>query len=72
MADPGLQGEFNPPVQSRVVFGQDKAAGLKEEVESLGGRQVLLLSGKSVAERTDVVQQVAGILGDRCVGSTRG
>jgi hypothetical protein len=51
-----------------VVFGQDKAAGLKEEVESLGGRQVLLLSGKSVAEKTDAVRRVAGILGDRCVG----
>jgi hypothetical protein len=55
-----------------VVFRRGKAAGLKVEVESLGGRRVLLVSGKSVAERTDVVQRVAGILGDRCVGSTRG
>jgi alcohol dehydrogenase class IV len=63
-----LQGEFNPPVQSRVIFGRGKVAGLKQEVEQLGGRRVLLLSGRSVAEKTGAVQRVAAALGDACVG----
>ena len=69
MANGGiLQGEFNPPVQSRVIFGRGKVAGLKQEVEQLGGQRVLLLSGRSVAEKTGAVQQVAAALGDTCVG----
>ena len=67
MPAPNLQGEFNPPVQSRVIFGRGKAATLKDEVDSLGGRRVLLLSGKTVAEKTDAVQIAARGLGGRCV-----
>ena len=72
MTDTTLQGEFNPPVQSRVVFGQGKVVDLKAEVENLGGRRVLLLSGKTVAEKTDAVKKVASALGDRCVATYSG
>jgi alcohol dehydrogenase class IV len=37
-------------------------------VENLGGKRVLLLSGRSVAEQTDTVRRVEGLLGDACVG----
>ena len=33
-----LQGEFRPPVQSRIIFGRGKVATIREEVEGLGGR----------------------------------
>ena len=68
----GLQGEFNPPVQTRVVFGRGKVDGLREEITSLGGRRVLLLSGRSVAEKTGAVRRVATVLGDTCVGTFSG
>jgi len=68
MANPSLQGEFDPPVQSRVIFGRGKVATLKNEVAQLGGRRVLVLSGKAVAESTSAVNQVAEALGDSCVG----
>jgi alcohol dehydrogenase class IV len=64
---PELQGEYQPPVPSRVIFGRGKVAGLREEVEALGGRRVLLLSGRTVAEKTDAVRTVAAALGDSCV-----
>jgi alcohol dehydrogenase class IV len=65
---PGLQGEFNPTVPFRVIFGQGKVSTLKGEIENLGGRRTLLLSGRSVAEKTDAVRRVASVLGDTCVG----
>lgn len=68
MATPALQGEFNPPVQSRVIFGRGKVAMLKEEILNLGGRRALVLSGKSVAEKTGAVNQVVQALGDSCAG----
>ena len=68
MANPTLQGEFDPPVQSRIIFGRGKVATLKEEISNLGGRRALILSGKSVAEKTSAVKQVAQVLGDSCVG----
>ena len=61
-----LQGEYHPPVPSRVIFGRGKVAGLREEVEALGGKRVLLLSGRTVAEKTDAVRTVAAALGDSC------
>ena len=47
-----LQGEFDPTVPSRIVFGNGKVDFLKEEVRKLGGKRVLVLSGKTVAEKT--------------------
>jgi alcohol dehydrogenase class IV len=69
MADSaGLQGVYNPPVPSRIVFGRGKVAQLGEEVDLLGSKRVLVLSGKTVAEKTDSVRRVVESLGDRCVG----
>ncbi len=64
---PDLQGEFRPPVPSRVIFGKGKASQLAEEVAGLGGKRVLLLSGRSVAEKTGTVRRVASLLGHACV-----
>ena len=65
--DHELQGEYHPGVPSRVIFGRGKVAGLKEELDALGGRRALLLSGRTVAEKTDAVRTVASALGDSCV-----
>jgi len=63
-----LQGEFDPTVSSRIVFGNGKIDFLKEEVRKLGGKRVLVLSGKTVAEKTDSVRRVNDALGDMSAG----
>ena len=67
-AYPTLNGEFNPTVPTRVIFGQGKAGTLGSEVAALGGRRALILSGRTVAEQTDTVRQVHAALGDSAVG----
>ena len=63
-----LQGEFDPTVPSRIVFGNGRVDFLKEEVRKLGGKRVLVLSGKTVAEKTDSVRRVNDALGDMSAG----
>ena len=53
---------------TRVVFGQGKAETLGAEVAALGGRRVLILSGRTVAEQTGTVREVHAALGDAAVG----
>ena len=63
-----LNGEFNPTVPTRVIFGQGKTATLGEEVADLGGKRVLVLSGRTVAEQTDAVQRTTDALGTSVAG----
>lgn len=63
---PGLNGTYEPPVPSRIIFGQGRAGDLSVELDRLGSRRVMVLSGRSVAEKTDTVNRVASLLGDRC------
>ena len=64
---PELFGEYRPPVPSRVTFGRGKVSEVRQEVQNLGGKRILLLSGRTVAEKTDAVKTVASALGDACV-----
>jgi alcohol dehydrogenase class IV len=63
-----LQGEFNPAVPTRIVFGNGKIDTLKDEVRKLGGKRVLVLSGRTVAEKTDAVRRINDGLGDMSAG----
>ena len=67
-----LSGEFNPTVPTRVIFGQGKTATLGSEVSDLGGKRVLVLSGRTVAEQTDAVRRTQEALGDIVVGAYSG
>lgn len=62
------EGLFKSPVPTRVVFGHGKSSLLKAELAELGGRRALVLSGKTMAEKTNAVRAVKDALGDRCVG----
>ena len=62
----GLNGTFEPPVPSRVIFGQGRAEDLPSELDRLGSERVMVLSGRSIAEKTDTVRRVTAALGDRC------
>ena len=63
-----LQGDFNPTVPTRIVFGNEKIDSLRDEVKKLGGKRVLVLSGRTVAEKTDSVRRINEGLGDLSAG----
>ncbi|MCH7737539.1 MAG: iron-containing alcohol dehydrogenase [Chloroflexi bacterium] len=63
-----LQGEFDPAVPTRIVFGNGEIGSLKDEVQKLGGKRVLVLSGRTVAEKTGSVRRINDGLGDMSVG----
>jgi len=63
-----LQGDFNPTVPTRLVFGNEKIDSLRDEVKKLGGKRVLVLSGRTVAEKTDSVRRINEGLGDLSAG----
>ena len=67
-----LQGEFNPPVPTRIIFGQGKIDSLGDEVRNLGGKRGLVLSGRTVAEKTNSVRRVVDSLGDLSAGAYSG
>ena len=68
MTQQPLSGEFNPTVPTRVIFGQGKVSTLGTEVDQLGGKRALVLSGRTVADKTDAVRKVNEALGSRSVG----
>ena len=68
MTQQPLSGEFNPTVPTRVIFGHGKVSTLGTEVDQLGGKRALVLSGRTVAEKTDAVRKVNEALGSRSVG----
>ena len=63
-----LSGEYRPPVPSRVIFGYDKISTLKMELDHLGCDRVMILSGRTVADKTETVQLVQQAVGDKLVG----
>jgi len=53
--------------QERVIHGRAAAEAVREEIERVGARRVLLLTTRSL-ENGRLVGEVAAALGDRCVG----
>jgi len=60
-------GVFNLAPVEKLVSGPGSVACLADEVDRLGGTRVLMVTGNSLATRTDLVDRLRGILGDRCV-----
>ena len=58
-----LSGEYRPPVPSRIIFGYDKISTLKMELDHLGCDRVMILSGRTVADKTESVQLVQQAVG---------
>lgn len=63
----GLHGTYEPPVPSKIIFGEGRAQDLPAELDRLVSQRVMVLSGRSVAEKTDTVKRVESLLGDRCL-----
>jgi alcohol dehydrogenase len=56
------------PVEG-VIFGPGKVAELPAQVDALGAGRVLVVTGRSLATKTDLVRRLEGLLGTRHVGT---
>lgn len=56
----------------RVYCGQDALAKLPAEVARHGAKRVFVISGKSVATRTDLIDRIRTLLGDSFAGNFDG
>lgn len=63
-----LSGTFEIPSMERVRYGPDAINSLADDVDAQGGRKVFIVASNSLATKTDVVDRVQGILGNRTVG----
>jgi alcohol dehydrogenase len=66
--EPGIQGAFTFLPQERVIFGKGCATQLAAEIDRLGCRRAFVITGTTIATKTDVLARVQEILGLRCAG----
>ena len=52
-----------------VLFGPGQVESLPTELERLGGRRAFIITGRSLATKTDIVRRVERLLGERHVGT---
>lgn len=62
-----LTGTVQWTAQERVVHGKPAAEAVREEIERIGAKRVLLTTTRSLTE-SRIVREVSSALGDRCVG----
>ncbi len=58
--------EFLP--QDRVIFGKPAHEAVVETADKLGKRRLLIVAGKTLSRRTEVVSRIAAALAERYVG----
>ena len=64
----GLRGEFTFTPQEKVIFGKGALGRIDSEVDRLGGKRVFIITGRTIATKTDIVEQVKRILRARFAG----
>ena len=63
------EGTFTHPPIERVVYGPGRVSALAEEVARLGARRVFVITGRTLATKTEIVRRVEGLLGERHAGT---
>ncbi|HEX2173571.1 MAG TPA: iron-containing alcohol dehydrogenase [Dehalococcoidia bacterium] len=63
-----LSGEYTFPKLEKVIFGPGSVARLAEQADRLGGRRAFIITGNTLANKTDLVDRVRSVLGSRCAG----
>ena len=63
-----VAGEYNFLPLEKVIFGPGSLAKLPDQVDRLGGRRAFIVTGNTLATKTDLVERVKAALGERCVG----
>jgi alcohol dehydrogenase class IV len=64
----GLQGMCTFLPQERVIFGAGRLTQLGAELDRLGCQRAFVITGTSIATKTDLLARAQTILGSRCVG----
>jgi alcohol dehydrogenase class IV len=64
----GPSGAFTFLPQERVIYGEGSVTHLIAELDRLGCQRAFVITGTSIATKTDLLTQVQTILGSRCVG----
>jgi alcohol dehydrogenase len=64
----GLLGAFTFLPQERVIFGKGSVAQLASEIERLGCQRAFVITGTTIATKTDLLRRVQEVLGPRLVG----
>lgn len=61
-------GLYSYPNTQRIVYGVPFVQALAQEVQTVDAQRVFVLASGSLTRHTDVVDQLRGVLGTRCVG----
>ena len=64
--------EYKFPMLEKVIFGIGSLAKVNNELDRLGKNRALILTGNSLATKTDLVQKLENLLGDRWAGTNSG
>lgn len=67
-----LQGEYTFLPQERVIYGVGSLSQLPEEIVRLGAVRALIITGASLATKTDVIASVSHALGSLHAGTFTG
>jgi len=67
--DSGKIGVFASPPQERVIFGRGACARLASEMDRLGKQRAFVITGTTIAMKTDLLERVRKILGERLAGT---
>jgi alcohol dehydrogenase len=63
-----IQGAFTFLPQERVIFGKGCLTQLAAEIDRLGCQRALVITGTTIATKTDLLARVQAVLGPRAAG----
>ena len=66
--EPGSISVFTFPPQERVIFGKGAVGRVASEMDRLGRQRALVITGTTIATKTDLLEGVRKILGHRFAG----
>lgn len=64
--------EYKFPLLEKVIFGAGSLAQVPKEIDRLGKERAFILTGKTLATKTDLVRNLETLLEDRWVGTYSG
>jgi alcohol dehydrogenase len=64
----GFQGAFTFLPQERIIFGRGCLAQLAGELDRLGCQRAFVITGTTIATKTDLLERLRGVLGPRFAG----
>jgi alcohol dehydrogenase class IV len=64
--------EYKFPQLEKVIFGAGSVARVTKEMERLGKERAFILTGKTLATKTDLVRKLETLLEDKWVGTYSG